>query len=76
MYRHNLYGSGSTSGCVQSCVAGPKIHGAGLVRCADMPWRAQFADFIPGVDALTAAAIVAEIGMDMAVFGTAQRLAA
>ena len=31
---------------------------------------------IPGVDALTAAAIVAEIGTDMAVFGTAQRLAA
>jgi len=31
---------------------------------------------IPGVDALTAAAIVAEIGVDMAVFGTAQRLAA
>jgi len=30
---------------------------------------------IPGVDALTAA-IVAEIGVDMAVFGTAQRLAA
>jgi transposase len=31
---------------------------------------------IPGVDALTAAAIVAEIGVDMAAFGTAQRLAA
>jgi transposase len=31
---------------------------------------------IPGVDALTAAAIVAEIGTDMAAFGTAQRLAA
>ncbi len=31
---------------------------------------------IPGVDALTAAAIVAEIGADMSVFGTAQRLAA
>jgi len=31
---------------------------------------------IPGVDALTAAAIVAEIGVDMDVFGTAQRLAA
>ena len=31
---------------------------------------------IPGVDALTAAAIIAEIGVDMAVFGTAQRLAA
>jgi transposase len=31
---------------------------------------------IPGVDALTAAAIVAEIGVDMTVFGTAQRLAA
>ena len=31
---------------------------------------------IPGVDALTAAAITAEIGVDMAAFGTAQRLAA
>jgi transposase len=31
---------------------------------------------IPGVDALTAAAIIAEIGVDMAAFGTAQRLAA
>jgi transposase len=31
---------------------------------------------IPGVDALTAAAIIAEIGVDMAVFGTAGRLAA
>ena len=31
---------------------------------------------IPGVDALTAAAIIAEIGADMAAFGTAQRLAA
>ena len=31
---------------------------------------------IPGVDALTAAAIIAEIGVDMAVFGTARRLAA
>lgn len=31
---------------------------------------------IPGMDALTAAAIVAEIGVDMAAFGTAQRLAA
>jgi transposase len=31
---------------------------------------------IPGVDALTAAAIIAEIGIDMAAFGTARRLAA
>jgi hypothetical protein len=31
---------------------------------------------IPGVDALTAAAIIAEIGVGMAVFGTAGRLAA
>jgi transposase len=31
---------------------------------------------IPGVDALAAAAIIAEIGVDMTVFGTAQRLAA
>jgi transposase len=31
---------------------------------------------IPGVDALTAAAIIAEIGVDMAAFGTARRLAA
>jgi transposase len=31
---------------------------------------------IPGVDALLAATIIAEIGADMAAFGTAQRLAA
>lgn len=31
---------------------------------------------IPGVDELTAAAIIAEIGVDMSVFGTARRLAA
>ena len=31
---------------------------------------------IPGVDALTAAAIIAEIGVDMAAFGSARRLAA
>ena len=31
---------------------------------------------IPGVDALTAAAIIADIGADMSEFGTAQRLAA
>ena len=31
---------------------------------------------IPGVNALTAAAIIAEIGVDMAAFGTARRLAA
>src|SRR5689334_3501134 len=31
---------------------------------------------IPGVDVLAAAALIAEIGVDMAAFGTAQRLAA
>ena len=42
------------------------------------PFAAQRAHLatIPGVDALTAASIVAEIGVDMAAFGTAQRLAA
>ena len=45
---------------------------------AMQPFAAQQALLvtIPGVDALTAAAIVAEIGVDMSVFGTAQRLAA
>jgi len=45
---------------------------------AMQPFAAQQALLvtIPGVDALTAAAIVAEIGVDMTVFGTAQRLAA
>jgi transposase len=45
---------------------------------AMQPFAAQQALLvtIPGVDALTAAAIIAEIGVDMTVFGTAQRLAA
>jgi len=45
---------------------------------AMQPFAAQQALLvtIPGVDALTAAAIIAEIGTDMSVFGTAQRLAA
>ena len=45
---------------------------------AMQPFAAQQALLvtIPGVDALTAAAILAEIGTDMSVFGTAQRLAA
>jgi transposase len=48
------------------------------ITTAMRPFAAQQALLvtIPGVDALTAAAIVAEIGVDMAVFGTAQRLAA
>jgi transposase len=48
------------------------------IGAAMRPFAAQQALLmtIPGVDALTAAAIVAEIGVDMAAFGTAQRLAA
>ncbi len=48
------------------------------IAAAMRPFAAQQALLvtIPGVDALTAAAIVAEIGTDMAAFGTAQRLAA
>ncbi len=48
------------------------------IAAAMRPFAAQQALLvtIPGVDALTAAAIVAEIGVDMTVFGTAQRLAA
>jgi transposase len=48
------------------------------IAAAMHPFAAQQALLvtIPGVDALTAAAIVAEIGTDMAAFGTAQRLAA
>ncbi len=48
------------------------------IGAAMQPFAAQQALLvtIPGVDALTAAAIVAEIGVDMTVFGTAQRLAA
>jgi transposase len=48
------------------------------IGAAMRPFAAQQALLvtIPGVDTLTAAAIVAEIGTDMAAFGTAQRLAA
>jgi transposase len=48
------------------------------ISVAMQPFAAQQAwlTTIPGVDALTAAAIIAEIGIDMSVFGTAQRLAA
>jgi transposase len=48
------------------------------IDAAIRPFAAQQALLvtIPGVDALTAAAIIAEIGVDMAAFGTAQRLAA
>ena len=48
------------------------------IGAAMRPFAAQQALLvtIPGVDALTAAAIIAEIGVDMAAFGTARRLAA
>ena len=48
------------------------------IAAAMRPFAAQQALLvtIPGVDALTAAAIIAEIGVDMSAFGTAQRLAA
>ena len=48
------------------------------IRAAMQPFAAQQALLvtIPGVDALLAATIIAEIGADMAAFGTAQRLAA
>ncbi len=48
------------------------------IAAAMRPFAAQQALLvtIPGVDALTAASIIAEIGVDMAAFGTAQRLAA
>jgi transposase len=48
------------------------------IEAAMRPFVAQRARLvtIPGVDALTAAAIIAEIGVDMAAFGTARRLAA
>jgi len=48
------------------------------IRAAMRPFAAQQACLatIPGVDELTAASIIAEIGVDMSVFGTAQRLAA
>jgi transposase len=48
------------------------------IGAAMRPFAAQHALLvtIPGVDVLTAAAILAEIGADMSVFGTAQRLAA
>lgn len=48
------------------------------IAAAMRPFAAQqvLLTTIPGVDALTAAAITAEIGVDMAAFGTARRLAA
>ena len=48
------------------------------IGAAMRPFAAQQACLatIPGVDQLTAASIIAEIGVDMSVFGTAQRLAA
>jgi transposase len=48
------------------------------IAAAMRPFAAQQAllTTIPGVDTLTAAAITAEIGVDMAAFGTARRLAA
>jgi transposase len=48
------------------------------ITAAMRPFAAQQALLvtIPGVDVLTAAAIIAEIGVDMTAFGTAQRLAA
>ena len=48
------------------------------IRAAMRPFAGQQAcpATIPGVDELTAASIVAGIGVDMAAFGTAQRLAA
>ena len=48
------------------------------ITAAMRPFAAQQALLItiPGVDVLTAAAIITEIGVDMTVFGTAQRLAA
>jgi transposase len=48
------------------------------IGAAGRPFAAQQALLmtIPGVNALTAATIIAEIGIDMAAFGTARRLAA
>lgn len=48
------------------------------IGAAMRPFAAQQACLatIPGVDQLTAASIIAEIGVDMSAFGTAQRLAA
>ena len=48
------------------------------INTAMRPFAARQASLvtIPGVDALTAAAITAEIGVDMAAFVTARRLAA
>ncbi len=48
------------------------------IGAAMRPFVAQQACLatIPGVDELTAASIIAEIGVDMSAFGTAQRLAA
>src|SRR5918997_1065300 len=48
------------------------------IEAAMQPFAGQRALLatIPGVDALTAAAIIADIGVDMTAFGSAQRLAA
>jgi transposase len=48
------------------------------INVAMRPFAAQQARLttIPGVDALTAATIIGEIGVDMSIFGTSQRLAA
>ena len=48
------------------------------ISVAVRPFSAQQAllTTIPGVDALTAATIISEIGVDMSIFGTPQRLAA
>jgi len=48
------------------------------ISSAMRPFAAQQAVLttIPGVNALTAAAVIGEIGVDMSVFGTAQRLSA
>jgi transposase len=48
------------------------------IAAAMRPFAAQQANLvtIPGVDELMAATIIAEVGVDMATFGTAQRLAA
>ncbi len=63
--------------------AGLDVHQGSVVACviigaAMRPFAVQQACLatIPGVDELTAASVIAEIGVDMAAFGTAQRLAA
>jgi transposase len=48
------------------------------INVATRPFAAQqvLLTTIPGVDALTAATIIGEIGVDMSIFGTPQRLVA